>query len=397
VLLFFPRLSPPPDGAKGVAAHIMQALQDDYDVTVLSKDERLDVAALNRFFGTSLDAARFRHREYYPLARRLLEAVPWDLRLLELHLRQRAGRHMSRKFDVVVSWNDYDLGRPTLQYVDYPHDFYPDLDADSFLYPQGPHDAWRRRPGLRHILQLYYALCVRLSGFDDFSNERFRRNRSLVPSLYSGELLRRRYGEVPFQVVHPPACGTFPEVAWEERQDGFATICRLDPFKRIDRMILLVERLRQRFERAELHIIATSWDAAYAHGIRDMAAHRPWVHLHMDVPRAHIVEVISRQRYGLHAAVEEPYGMGVAEMLLAGCIPFVHDSGGQIEIVGHEPALCYSDDEDALQKVERMMDDPALQRDMRARLRQRHDLHSAEHFRRTVRAVVDDLAGLSAR
>ena len=48
---------------------------------------------------------------------------------------------------------------------------------------------------------------------------------------------------------------------------------------------------------------------------------------------------------------EEHFGMAPAEMARAGCIVWVPRGGGQMEIVGREPALMYESDDEAVEKI----------------------------------------------
>jgi glycosyltransferase involved in cell wall biosynthesis len=90
----------------------------------------------------------------------------------------------------------------------------------------------------------------------------------------------------------------------------------------------------------------------------------------------------------MHAFKDEHFGMAVAEMVRAGCIPFVHNSGGPPEIVGHDSRLIYESEEDAAQKIMQVLGDPAAQEDIRQRLALRKDFYSVETFVRAIRAEV---------
>ena len=48
---------------------------------------------------------------------------------------------------------------------------------------------------------------------------------------------------------------------------------------------------------------------------------------------------MASHRYGIHGMREEHFGMAPAEMVRAGVIVWVPRGGGQMEIVGREPAL----------------------------------------------------------
>ena len=57
------------------------------------------------------------------------------------------------------------------------------------------------------------------------------------------------------------------------------------------------------------------------------------VSLLSNLPFSSVRERLSRARYFLHTTIEEPFGITSVEAILAGCLPIVHDSGGQREVV----------------------------------------------------------------
>lgn len=64
---------------------------------------------------------------------------------------------------------------------------------------------------------------------------------------------------------------------------------------------------------------------------------------------------------------EEHFGIGIAESVRAGCLAFVPNGGGQVEIVGKDPDACFESVKDAVFKIERALTD----RGFAARLRER--------------------------
>ena len=55
-------------------------------------------------------------------------------------------------------------------------------------------------------------------------------------------------------------------------------------------------------------------------------------------------------KYGINGLTEEPFGIAVAEMVKSGCIVFVPNGGGQVEIVDN-PELIFNDVQDAVSKI----------------------------------------------
>ena len=73
---------------------------------------------------------------------------------------------------------------------------------------------------------------------------------------------------------------------------------------------------------------------------------------------------------------------------MAGCITFVHDSGGQVEIVERDPRLCFSNQDDAAAKIDRVLADSNLQSSLLKLVSGRSAMFSTESFTRKFRELV---------
>ena len=93
-------------------------------------------------------------------------------------------------------------------------------------------------------------------------------------------------------------------------------------------------------------------------------------------------------RYGLHAMSEEHFGIAVAELQRAGCVTFVPERGGPREIVGEDKRLLFDTDDEAVTKIDRVLGDRQLQRELFERSHERRDLFSTDRFVDQLRQVV---------
>jgi glycosyltransferase involved in cell wall biosynthesis len=103
-----------------------------------------------------------------------------------------------------------------------------------------------------------------------------------------------------------------------------------------------------------------------------------------------LAELIAGHRYGLHGRPYEHFGIVVAEYVAGGAIPFVPDSGGQREIVGGAPELCFADPDEAVEKIDRVLSDAALQRRLRGDLENGCEAFAADRFRDRIRDLVGE-------
>lgn len=75
-----------------------------------------------------------------------------------------------------------------------------------------------------------------------------------------------------------------------------------------------------------------------------------------DATKEEIPVYLSRARVYLHTKRDEHFGISIAEAIGRGCMPVIHNSGGQVEIVP-DPALRYEDADQAVQILTRLLAD----------------------------------------
>jgi glycosyltransferase involved in cell wall biosynthesis len=369
-------------GGNVLAAWALQAVVPGHDVTVLtSRPPR--VAAVNRYAGTSLVPGSFRVELVPAWARVLRRVWPTPIALVLRHVLMRAGRRRSAGFDLVVSLdNEVDVGRRALQYVHFPWGFLPRPDVDLRWYHAGG------------MVAAYYALLRLLF---PVSREGIAANETLVNSDWTGRRFVETYGGTT-RTVLPPAPGDFPEVPWEERLDRVVVVGRISPEKSLEKVIGIVEGVRACGHGVTLLLAGTrerrGAAGRYADRILALARERSdWIDVRLDVPRGELGTLVAASRWGLHGMAEEHYGMGVAEMVVAGCVPFVPDGGGAVEIVGEMPELRYTSVEDAVSKLVAVRSDPDLLLRLRNALAARRSLLGADRFMREIREVVARFRG----
>lgn len=373
VLIVEPGLQPP-GGGQAVTAWMVQALKDDCDLT-LAGWEPPDYAAVNRWYGTSIDGAGIAVKIVPARLRRGLDAVPLPLALLKWSVLLRWAKTLMHEYDLVISAaNEADLGRPGIQYIHYPRRLRPRPKVDF---------RWYHRSA--SLLNVYYVLCDRLI---KVSADRIAENVTLANSTWTADGMRRLYEANRPVVVHPPVSAHFPDVAWRDREHGFLCIGRFAPEKQLERVIEILAAVRRSVPGIHLHLVGGCDHRWYYRRIVRMArAHRDWVQVDEGLSRNALLDLIARHRYGIHGMQEEHFGIAPAEMVCGGCLVFVPNGGGQVDIVGAEDRLRYSGTQDAVAKIVRAVTDPAEQAALRQYLASRQPLFSVERFMTTIRDV----------
>ncbi len=375
VLLVQPSLQPP-GGGNGVAAWMLQALVKEHRVTVLSW-RPVAVDPVNRFFGTTLQPNEF-ETMLIPRSWTLVpEHVPVPAALLRSALLMRYTRRVSHSFEVIIgAHNEMDFGRRGIQYVHYP----------TFLRPRPAVDyRWYHR--WAPMLDGYYRIADTIGGF---SFDRIRQNLTLTNSDWTAERVKSMLG-IDARTLYPPVVDGGAQRRWEERQTAFLAVGRVAPEKQWERCMRILSRVRSHVPNLRLTIIGT-WDRhswRYKQSLERLAASLgPWIEFQQNLPRDGVRGLMASHRYGIHGMREEHFGMAPAEMIGAGMIVWVPRGGGQTEIIGEESSLLYDNEDEAAEKILRVLSETAEQRRLRAHLETQSARFGTDRFENEVRAIV---------
>jgi glycosyltransferase involved in cell wall biosynthesis len=375
VLLVQPSLQPP-GGGNGVAAWMLQALLPHNPVTVLSWWP-VDVAPVNRFFGTSLRMSEF-DTIVVPRRWRLApDHLPVPAALLRSALLMRYTRRISDAYDVIVGvHNETDYGRRGIQYVHYPTYLRPRPLVDYRWYHQS-----------RVLLDAYYRFADGVAGF---SLERMKQNLTLTNSNWTAARVKELMG-IDARTVYPPVVDPAPSLPWAERRAGFLAIGRISPEKEYERAMNILARVRKHVPDLTFVIVGTSERHAprYKRELQRRAAGLgSWIQFRENLPREEVRSLSASYRYGIHSMREEHFGMAPAELARAGAIVWVPRGGGQVEIVGDEPALLYDGEDEAAEKILAVVSSAREQTRLREHLAMRSKLFGTDRFMEEVRSIV---------
>jgi glycosyltransferase involved in cell wall biosynthesis len=331
---------------------------------------------MNRFYGTTVEASQLWTETVQGSARWLPDSVPLPLLLLRSALLLRAAQRMSSDWDVLMTINnEANLGRRGIQYIHYPVHRRP-----------RPRDDVRWYHGPAPVLNAYYRFADWLAGM---TPDGIRQNLTLVNSDWTGRTVRELHGIVS-QTLYPPVHSSFADVPWPERSDCFLCVGRISPEKQIDRVIDILTLVRKVRPDVTLQLIGTFGRDSYSrHIARRVAAEAAWISSQENLTRTELLDLLPRHRYGIHGMPEEHFGMAPAEMVSAGCIVFLPDGGGQVEIVGPEPRLIYRDVKDAAESVLYVLAHPEEQAAIRSRLAHRKTRFATEQFMMRIRELVE--------
>ena len=377
VLLVQPSMQPP-GGGNGVAAWVLQALVPEQRVTVLSW-RPVEIEPINRFFGTHLRQSDFDTIVVPRSWRMVADHLPTPSTLIKMALLMRYTRRVSDGFDVIFGvYNETDYGRRGIQYVHYP----------TYLRPRPKVDLrWYHPP--QAGLNLYYALADRIAGF---SLERLKANVTLVNSDWTGEHVAKFLG-ITTRTLYPPVVDPAPGLPWGDRRNAFLAVGRISPEKEYERVMKILARVREHAPDLTLTIVGT-WDRhsrRYFQSLTSLASSLgSWIQFRDNLTRDEVRGLMASHRYGIHGMREEHFGMAPAELARAGAIVWVPRGGGQMEIVGHEPALMYESEDDAVMKITPVLASASEQQRLREQLAATSERFSTARFMEQVRTIVNE-------
>ena len=114
-----------------------------------------------------------------------------------------------------------------------------------------------------------------------------------------------------------------------------------------DKGQLEIIKLAEDLPQIRFHIIGFSQKPDYLNRCKDyINSHQlENVDLHVNAGFSETISILQRAKIFVHRLINEPFGLSTVQGIAAGCIPIVHDSGGQIETIPFDFLRYRSSDE----------------------------------------------------
>jgi len=375
-------------GTEGVCAWTLMALSERYSIDLITFDENISLKRLNNFYGTNLNPSNVKIKVLTVPQR--LRYMSSGFSLLRQHLMMREIKKMRNDYDIWIStYNEMDFGERGIQYI-----HFPGFGGYEILQRKGQSfgKCWYHRPS--PIRWCYERFGELISGF---SRERVKQNLTITNSYWTSRLIKKAYG-IDSIVLYPPVYIKDENLIklpdFHQREAGFVAIGRLSPDKRLVQIIEILKEVRRRGFDVHLHIVGNKdrphESESYYQLLRKLQSENSsWIFIEEGITREDLIRLLSRHKFGIHGKINEHFGIAVAEMVKLGLVVFVHNSGGQVEIVGENPYLVYEDNEDAVSKICRVLEAPDLQLELHNALKERGELFSVENFTKGILEIVE--------
>jgi glycosyltransferase involved in cell wall biosynthesis len=162
----------------------------------------------------------------------------------------------------------------------------------------------------------------------------------IAMTQFTSDALHTVYPELgKLPVVYPPV--SLPQVTTSLQGQREAMVVTMGRFARDKRQLEQIA-LAAKMPRLQFHIIGFVDDTVYFRRCQRAVQQQSVknVELHPNLPREEAEALMCISRYFLHTLINEPFGLTAVNAIAMGCIPLVHDSGGQRETVP-DPQLRY--------------------------------------------------------
>lgn len=137
----------------------------------------------------------------------------------------------------------------------------------------------------------------------------------------------------PVMIVRPPIRRPAAPTSRERSPDQVVMLGRLVPGKRHTEALAVVRAAAVRTGRPLRLAIVGRGDGAYVRRLKATAKRSPDLVVHAAASDEMRDEILATSAIGFHVYRDEHFGISIGEMILAGCVPLVHDGGGGAELV----------------------------------------------------------------
>jgi glycosyltransferase involved in cell wall biosynthesis len=259
---------------------------------------------------------------WFPFSTFLIDKMPLSLRYLAFLANSVNGNRFRGEFDFV-----YTVNQIFVFPADFPHLYY--LSGPPLL-PQLDHPP----PGLKGVplagfKWMYRTFCRKRRPIYDYQPG----STFVINSHYTARLFKEAHG-IDLPVVHPPI--NIADRSYEpgdlSRRDSLVFFSRIVYYKRPE-MVMDLARRHRNF-RCVIMGGVQPHRRPYYEELRLQSEKEGLGIVFIDNPSDRQVRAeLARARFYVFPALNEHFGMTTPEAIASGAIPFVHNSGGQVEIV----------------------------------------------------------------
>ncbi len=360
-------------GAELVLIHVMNHfLKNPQNTVTILGFQPPDLSRMEEF--AKIPLPRDRILSLQPHLPAFFKKVPEGFFQIKTAFLQRFAKTISSDFDVCFSTcGEVDFGRRGIQYIHMPV-FAPYAVLNKYRIL---HD--KSRLNRFPYLSTPYEFLVRLIAKNKAHN--IENNLSLTNSRFMQGVIAECY-KINAQIIYP---SLFDPLALKPAQStvrAFRIACvgRVCSDKNTLELMDLFSLIHMHLPALELMVAGNATDKSYFNAVKERAKELDIpVVFKTDISRVEIEDVLKTSLFFINPKNYEHFGIATLESIAAGCLPIVHRSGGSVEIVP-APELQFENGPDLVDKLQKLISDPALQESLKETLQNHVESFSINRF-----------------
>ena len=273
-------------------------------------------------------------------------------------------------YDLIINSNNTSLGlNPSLNILSYVH------------YPRKAR--LMQKPTLKRLFD-FGRDPLMLNAFRYHQHRRISSNDLQVAnSAFTAQRFEKHYDHKVGHILYPPVDIDFKEV--EKLPNRIVSLGRFSPNKRQLEQVKMMASLPG----YELYLIGFKNDPAYFDRCADAVASLRLTNVHLvaDASEKERNDLLTSATFFIHSLREEPFGITTVQGIGAGCLPIVHNSGGQREVVPYAE-LRYESEADIPELVQKLEKSEQIA-DLRTALKTHVRSYSSEAFREQFKSLLE--------
>lgn len=242
----------------------------------------------------------------------------WNIVLFNSQINRRVA-----DYDLIVNSNNTSFGLSRgmniISYVHFPRKFRMRSPSKSIHFPNKKKSFFDLSNDPLKFFSFLYRFDKKISD-KDFQ---------ICNSKFSANALKEVYGREADLILYPPV--DIDIESPDKDEHSIVSLGRFSPDKRQYEQILMMKDLPSH----HLHLVGFANDRGYFEKCKLAIEENQLtnVTLHANVSAKRRDELLGSSEYFIHTLRYEPFGITTVQAIAKGCLPIVHNSGGQLEIV----------------------------------------------------------------
>jgi glycosyltransferase involved in cell wall biosynthesis len=360
-------------GAEIATMYLIAALKDKYNVHIITRGG-WDLSELNACAGTALEKSEIQviYPPFSSVLKHTTGGAIWD------GLYRRYCRIIAPKYDLCITASRVlDWGVPAVHFL-------TDVTWNSELQKRYNSSDFQlsNNSSLKNIL---FEIGKGIAG----KSNRFPLllDVFVANSKWTAKI-SQEYCSTLINTVSPVIPGHFIKNKGTQREYGFVVLGRISVEKRIEDVIDILKKVRDKGFKITLKVIGNFDSSHYSNFILSKCNEESrWITCTGSIYGNEKAHILSTSKFGISGCSIEAFGIATAEMIKSGIIPFVPLGGAQKEIVSRSE-LIYSDIQEGVDKIIVVLQSESLQIELQEFLLNRSKIFSINIFNKSVIEIV---------